>query len=225
MPRTNNKKKSKRKERASKDISCEGCSVRLQGDNFVYCVCTRVKFCSSSCQNDHPHKDCPGPPETDIDMGKMLDSLSLRKEGKLIVSDVDIRQDREFEETVNKPVSDYLLSKGIQDAGKCKTAWDCAKLADEGISLGNQAFAYMAGFSFRYRTLSEASIGRSGEYGYTVKNREEDDIPVLESQQLAYKYFKKAARLGHGLAMQSLGVCFYEGVGCKENHRRCNEVS
>jgi hypothetical protein len=40
---------------------------------------------------------------------------------------------------------------------------------------------------------------------------------------LAFKYFEKAAKLGHGLAMQSLGCCFEEGVGCKENRRRCNQ--
>lgn len=54
-------------------------------------------------------------------------------------------------------------------------------------------------------------------------NRGERDISVLESEELAFVYFRKAAKLGHGLAMQSLGTCFDDGVGCKENRRRCNQ--
>lgn len=34
--------------------------------------------------------------------------------------------------------------------------------------------------------------------------------------------YEKAAKLGHGLAMQSLGECFYNGIGCNANRRRCN---
>ena len=196
--------------------------MKLDKD-FVYCVCTQVKFCSSSCQNDHPHKDCPGPPETEFDMGAKMEQL--RKEGKTLGGEVRMRQDRENYETVRKPSVDYMISKGIQNIGTYTSAWDYAKLADEGTSLGNQACAYLAGCRFRHRVLGEPSItGRRGQTRLLAKNREEDNIPVLESQQLAFKYFEKAAKLGHGLAMQSLGTCFDEGVGCKENRRRCNQV-
>lgn len=57
----------------------------------------------------------------------------------------------------------------------------------------------------------------------SVSNSGGNDIPVLESQELAFKYFEKAAKLGHGIAMQSLATCFDDGVGVKPNRRRCNQ--
>ncbi len=196
--------------------------MKIEKDNFVYCLCTQVKFCSSECQSVHPHQDCPGTPETEFDMREKLDQY--RREEKTLEGDVGIRQDRENYETVQKPMLDYVLSKGIRNVGTFTSAWDFAKLADEGTSLGNQACAYLAASRFKHRVLSGPSIGRRGQR-LVAKNREEDNIPVLESQQLAFKYFEKAAKLGHGLSMQSLGTCFDDGVGCKENRRRCNQVS
>lgn len=208
-----------------KAFSCEGCSIKLEKDNFIYCECTQVKFCSSSCQSDHPHTDCPGPPETEFDINKRLQKY--KNEGKTLEGDVKNRQQDELYRTVNKPSQDYMLSKGFQDLGKyaSATAWDYAELADEGISLGNQACAYLAGSRFRHRVLSSPSVtGRGHQGSLMVRNKEKDNIPVLESQKLAFKYFEKAAKLGHALAMQSLATCFDEGVGCKENRRRCNQV-
>lgn len=39
------------------------------------------------------------------------------------------------------------------------------------------------------------------------------------SQELVFKHFNIAAKLGHGFAMQSLGICFDDGVGCRANRR------
>ena len=55
----------------------------------------------------------------------------------------------------------------------------------------------------------------AGEEHLVGTNWGEDNIPVLESQELAFRYFEKAAKLGHGLSMQSLGMCFDDGVGCR----------
>ena len=108
-----------------------------------------MKFCSASCQSDHPHTDCPGPPETEFDMKERLEKY--RNEGRTLEGDVGDRQHDEHYLTVIKPSKDYMLSsKGIQNVGKCAsaTAWDYAELADEGTSLGNQACAYLAGSRF-----------------------------------------------------------------------------
>jgi hypothetical protein len=71
--------------------------------------------------------------------------------------------------------------------------------------------------------LGDARWGQNmNEATLRVSNEGENDIPVLESQELAYKYFEKAARLGHGMAMQSLATCFTDGIGCKSNLTRRN---
>jgi hypothetical protein len=79
--------------------------------------------------------------------------------------------------------------------------------------------ADMAGSHFTHLLLGKI---RPAQGARTV-NKEKHEIPVFESQELAFKYFEKAATLGHGLAMQSLGGCFKEGIGCKKNPRRCNQ--
>ena len=125
--------------------------------------------------------------------------------------------DVENRETVQKPLMAYVLSKGMQGLNSRFSVWDLAKWADEGDGPGNQACAFIAGSRCRHRWLGE--IGLDG----AVSNNAGHDIPVLESQELAFQYFEKAAKLGHGLAMQSLGTCFDDGVGVKSNRRRCNQ--
>ena len=120
-----------------------------------------------------------------------------------------------------------LLIKGLCHVATMDlSAWDYADMADEGTQLGNQACAYLAGSRFRHRILSTPRLKRrnnAGEEHLVGTNWGEDNIPVLESQELAFWYFEEAAKLGHGLSMQSLGMCFDDGVGCRENRRRCNQ--
>lgn len=77
--RPNKKKKVKSRDRNEKATCCHGCSKQLDKDNFVYCVCTQVRFCSASCQEDHPHNDCTGPPENEFDMRDMMRNLTIRR--------------------------------------------------------------------------------------------------------------------------------------------------
>ena len=126
-------------------------------------------------------------------------------------------RDKENTETVQKPLMNFILSKGVHGLQSRFSVWDLAKWADEGTSAGHQACAFIAGSRFRHRLLGEMRLGGA------MCNSGGDDIPVLESQELAFKYFEKAAKLGHGIAMQSLGTCFDEGVGVKSNRRRCNQ--
>lgn len=192
--------------------------MHLDEENFVYCTCTHVRFCSEGCQQSNPHKDCPGPPKAKFDVEESV--AQVRASGGGRSADTAARQNQENLETVQKPFMTYMLSKGVQNLNPNMTAWDYAKWADEGDGIGNQACAFMAGSRFRHRMLSAARITSRGGLG--GMNRKEDDISVLESQELAFKYFEKAAKLGHGLSMQSLGTCFDDGVGCKANRRRCN---
>jgi hypothetical protein len=151
-------------------------------------------------------------------MKAQLQKIQSSDEGRLSV-DARSNQMVEMKETVNEPLRAYLLNNNI--AVFKYTVWDLAKWADEGDGVGNQACAYLAGSKFRHRILGEIRGDRT--FRGRVSNRGENDIPVIESQELAFKYFEKAAKLGHGLAMQSLGTCFEEGVGCKSNRRRCNQ--
>ena len=212
-PRRSNKKKVKSRDRNAKATCCHGCSVQL-GKDFVYCVCTQVRFCSTSCQADHPHVGCTGRPETDFNMREMIRNLPQEER----VS-VDARNARDVEnrETVQQPLMSMVLSKGLRGINIGFSVWDLAKWADEGDGPGHQACAFIAGSRFRHRMLGDMRLDGS------VVNSGRDDIPVLESQELAFKYFEKAAKLGHGIAMQSLGTCFDDGVGCKSNRRRCNQ--
>eukprot|EP00985_Skeletonema_marinoi_P018926 scaffold10709_cov130-Skeletonema_marinoi.AAC.5 len=213
-PRRSNKKKVKSRDRNIKATCCQGCSKQLDKDNFVYCVCTQVRFCSSSCQDDYPHHGCTGPPETEFSVTSMLQNLP---EEERVSRDARNDRDAENRETVQKPLMAYILSKGLQGINSRFSVWDLAKWADEGDGPGNQACAFIAGSRFRHRLLGETRLDGA------VSNTGGDDIPVLESQELAFKYFERAAKLGHGIAMQSLGTCFDDGVGVKSNRRRCNQ--
>eukprot|EP00986_Skeletonema_menzelii_P004699 scaffold1633_cov147-Skeletonema_menzelii.AAC.16 len=214
-PRQNKKKKKiKSRDRNVKATCCQGCSKQLDKDNFVYCVCTQVRFCSSSCQEDHPHNGCTGPPQTEFDMGSMMRNLPA--EQRLSRESFHDR-DAENRETVQKPLTAYVLSKGMQGLSSNLSVRDLAKWADEGNGPGNQACAFIVGSRYRHRLLGDFRLDGS------VSNSGGDNIPVLESQELAFKYFERAAKLGHGLAMQSLGTCFDDGVGVKSNRRRCNQ--
>jgi len=210
----NNKKKVKSRDRNAKATCCQGCSKQLDKDIFVYCVCTQVRFCSSSCQENHPHNGCTGTPETEFDMRTMLRNLP---EEERVSRESRNARDVETRETVQKPLMAYVLSKGMQGLNSRFSVWDLAKWADEGDGPGNQACAFIAGSRFRHRLLGETGLDGA------VSNNGGHDIPVLESQELAFKYFERAAKLGHGLAMQSLGTCFDDGVGVKSNRRRCNQ--
>lgn len=207
----------------------------LDKKNFQYCICTGVRFCSLACLQDRPHKDCPGPPETRIDLDERLKHYRDQNAKSSFKSD-RAGQEKEMMETVHKPSSAYLLQKrmstgtmGVSTNSLDVTAWDYAGLADEGDALANQACAYLAGIRFKHRILGAPSSQRRGTSGggcgLVAYNSPADNtnLPVLESQELAFKYFEKAAKLGHGLAMQSLGECFDEGIGCRSNGRRCNQ--
>jgi len=220
--KTSNKKKIKHRDRSERSRLCEGCSQKLDQESFHYCVCTGVKFCSVSCQQENPHEDCPGPPKTKIDFAeKLKGDDDWKKIGSM-------SQKQENVETVQKPSMAYIMSKGVRVVHSDLTASAYAKHADEGDTLGNQACAYLAASLYKHRILSEPKLIRTrnrrggGTGGPTIvaDNSASDNIPVLESQELAFKYFEKAAKLGHGLSMQSLAECFHEGIGCKENHRR-----
>lgn len=188
--------------------------MQLDKDNFVYCACTQVRYCSSSCQEGHPHTGCKGRPETEVNVHDLLRNLP---EEERVSVDARTARDVENKETVQKPFMAYALSKGLSGMNIGFSVWDVAKWADEGDGPGNQACAFIAGSRFRHRMLGDVRLDGS------VVNHGRDDIPVLESQELAFKYFEKAAKLGHGLAMQSLGTCFDDGVGVKSNRRRCNQ--
>jgi hypothetical protein len=228
MPTKKKKSKKKPRDQNAKINTCEGCSVQLDKQKFHYCECTQVKFCSPECQAQHPHKDCPGPPDRKVDVREQLEKFRDKDKGwkeeygRDNASDLFNRQSRENRETVQKPFMAYLLSKG-RDAvmrGDQMTAWDLAELADEGDEPGHQAAAYMAGSRFKHRMLGVTRLKRES---MVTDNVDFQNFPVLESQELAFKYFEKAAKLGHGLAMQSLGECFDEGIGCKDNRRRANQ--
>ena len=227
--KSKSKKKVKRQDRSEKLLSCEGCSTVLDKKIFQYCICTSVRFCSLDCLQDRPHKDCPGPPETRIDLNERLKHYREQNEKSNFKSDRE-GQEKEMLETVQKPSSAYLLQKrmstgtmGVSTNSLDVTAWDYAGMADEGDALANQACAYLAGVRFKHRILGAPSARRRG--GLVAYNSAADNInlPVLESQEIAFKYFEKAAKLGHGLAMQSFGECFDEGIGCRKNRRRCNQ--
>ncbi|KAL7494108.1 hypothetical protein ACHAWT_002999 [Skeletonema menzelii] len=147
-------------------------------------------------------------------MGSMMRSLPA--EQRLSRESFHDR-DAENRETVQKPLTAYVLSKGMQGLSSNLSVRDLAKWADEGNGPGNQACAFIVGSRYRHRLLGDFRLDGS------VSNSGGDNIPVLESQELAFKYFERAAKLGHGLAMQSLGTCFDDGVGVKSNRRRCNQ--
>lgn len=217
----NNKKKVKRRDRNEKSFTCQGCSKHLDKNNFIYCVCTQVRYCSDSCQHDHPHNNCSGPPETSFNMDEMLQRIPNLERLSSRPTTVGARQMQEQKDTVQEPSLEYMLRRGAQFlmTGDI-SAWDYAALADEGDELGNQACAYLAGSRFRHRILSTPRLNGTSLSG---RNRGSDNIPVLESQELAFKYFEKAAKLGHGLAMQSLATCFDDGIGCRSNRRRSKQ--
>eukprot|EP00984_Skeletonema_dohrnii_P012145 scaffold4883_cov120-Skeletonema_dohrnii-CCMP3373.AAC.5 len=127
--RSNKKKKVKSRDRNIKATCCQGCSKQLDKDNFVYCVCTQVRFCSSSCQDDHPHNGCTGPPETEFSVTSMLQNLP---EEERVSREARNDRDAENRETVQKPLMAYILSKGLQGINSRFSVWDLAKWADEG---------------------------------------------------------------------------------------------
>eukprot|EP00956_Cyclotella_meneghiniana_P010015 scaffold13816_cov23-Cyclotella_meneghiniana.AAC.1 len=221
MPNNKKKNKSKRVDRNEKVTSCHGCSKHLHKKDFVYCICTHVRYCSDDCREWNPHRDCAGAPETKFSMGQMLRDIPAAE--RLSEGDSKRRRDVEIQETVTRPQMNYILSKGISFLKSSDlSVWDYALLADEGDALGNQALAYGAGSRFRHRLLGPPKLKvRDGDV--TFRNSSKGVVPVLESQELAFKYFEKGAKLGHGLCMQSLGTCFDDGVGCKANRRRCNQ--
>ena len=209
------KKKRSKQDRDEKISSCMGCSVKLDKHDFVYCECTQVRFCSETCHQDHPHNGCTGPPETNVDIFERLGDYGQGKDAMQIVLTRD-----ENRETVQKPLNAYFRTRVVQRGHPENfTVWDYADMADEGEALGNQACAYMAAIKFKHRVFGAARRRAGGRT--IVSNNDVGIIPVLESQDLAFEYFEKAAKLGHGLSMQSLGECFEEGIGCRKNHRRC----
>jgi hypothetical protein len=223
MPKRPNNKKKNRRNQNEKLTSCEGCAKELTQDEnttctFLYCKCTTVRFCCEQCQLDNPHKDCPGIPGNRVDIGQTLREYSEQGSIGWRSPDVKANQDKENRDTVQNPSMSYIMqSRNINLNNNNMTAWDYAKLADEGNELGNQACAYLAGSRFKHRLLS--AVNPSSRVSH---NNTRDNIPILESEELAFKYYEKAAKLGHGLAMQSLGECFDNGIGCNANRRRCN---
>ncbi|KAL7532298.1 hypothetical protein ACHAXR_004548 [Thalassiosira sp. AJA248-18] len=204
------KKKRPNKDRSEKISSCEGCSIKLDKRNFVYCECTQVRFCSEVCKEDHPHKDCSGRPQMNTDvMGRLGDRMPVAAQ---MLSGSD-----QYQETVQQPTNRYVVKKIPQMGDPRKfTVWDYAKMADEGETLEHQACAYMTAVKFKHRMLGAPRL-----QGGTIMNDNSDvNIPVLESQDLAFQYFEKAAKLGHGWSMKSLGECFDQGIGCRKNRRR-----
>jgi len=217
--RINNKKRGKRCDKNVKSTSCEGCGKHLPKAMFIYCVCTTVRFCSSSCQQRNPHKNCVGAPKRSVNLNSLMKEATAENDvGRDPTSKA--KHHHNIDMTVTKPSMKYLVTvKGMNPNQIAKlTADDYAECADEGDTLGHQACAFLAGSRYKHRLLSPVN-GRG-----VVKNAKTDNsMPILESNELAFHYFKKAAFLGHGLAMQSLGECFWEGIGCKSNKRRCNQ--
>jgi len=150
-------------------------------------------------------------------MGSMMRDLAQLPVEERLSREAYTDHSTEMTETVHKPFKDYIVSKGRQAINSTFTASDVAKWADEGNGPGNQACAFIAGSRFRHRMLGECRLDGS------VSNSGGNDIPVLESQELAFKYFEMAAKLGHDISMQSLGTCFDDGIGVKPNRRRCNQ--
>src|SRR6056300_1420694 len=144
--RSNKKKKVKSRDRNAKATCCHGCSKQLEKDNFIYCICTQVCFCTKSCQEEHPHDDCNGPPETEFDMGVLMRSIPELSSSGGAFADV------ESLETVQRPIMEYIRSKG-QGSDSRFSVWDLAEWADEGDDLQHQACAYVAGSRFKLRMM------------------------------------------------------------------------
>lgn len=213
-------KKKKAKERNLKAIKCNGCSTPLNKKDYHNCICTKVRYCAASCKENHPHVDCPGPPRTQIDLNKQLERLRAQDGGGVIHPD----QEKLLLDTVTQPTSTYLQENGV--FGTAMTAEDYASLADEGTDAPHLAFAYLAASSYKHRILGEVKVRQGGGRAGTSTSRlfvdnskPKDNLSVLKAEELAFRYFEKAGKLGHVMSMQSLGECYLNGIGCKKNGR------
>jgi len=201
-----------------KNRRCQGCSKSLDDDDareYKTCVCRRVTFCSDACQANFPHVNCPGPPDITLDLNvESMKEIDAFREAW--TDEFRARYEKQLDETVNMPKAYYLNSNNYSVSSRRKLSeFDYAKIADEDTTPEHQAFSYMAACRFKHQLFG----GRNELGNYVSNDQERDEISVLEARALAFKYFEKAAKLGHGLSMIDLGLCYVNGVGCTINRR------
>jgi hypothetical protein len=208
MPSNNNKKKKKSTKnkgpnRSVNAVFCANCERNLSArSDRLTCVCTRVRFCSLGCQQQaiaSRKHDCQGPPQPST-FYEGTDPRAFTLHGA--PENVD-KTKQELQETVLKKLKPLMLEYALRNGGRAISENQMyITLAEEG---SNEA-AYMAGIACRHRTSSVVAPSTTGDF---------DNLQVLQSDILAFKYFKQAAEGGIGLGMQSLADLYYNGQGVR----------
>ena len=214
-----NKKPASTKSEAS--VTCGFCARLVEDGSAIPCVCTRVVFCSTTCQQqatDTKSHDCLGPPDQSVNIGQQLRKLrtmdtSLFKNPEYCQSFAE-----ENARTVRQPMIEILLQdREFLFENREMTVERFQKYADQ----GHPCFAYLAGIHYKNRLLGKIKENRREQF--VADNSNHNQVGVLTTNELAFKYLEQGAKAGHGLSMLSLAECYEMGIGTRTSLRECQE--
>lgn len=220
--------KKKRTGKSEAAAVCAACNGATSSKSLVLCVCTRVVFCSHACQqhalSDGSHA-CLGAPSQRVNLARLArEALASQTSGRHL--DTPLFRE-EMQRTVTSP-----MRMGLPDGPQRPEVSEYVRCAE----LGNLACAYQAGVYFKNRLLGDAVVApsyfaqrqrernlESGLRGISFDSTGSEQLGVLETNELSFKYFSQAAEGGLGLAMQSLADNYEKGCGVRKSMRLCRE--
>ena len=181
---------------------CLHCGKRTKKP--LYCLCTRVVFCSTACERDALSSDkhnCPGAPTQRLDLGRQAETILARG-----------RRDGLSMHELGGWAAEHrtVLQQAIKAGARKQEVSEFIQLADK----GNAACAYMAG--------SMLKLGMSGNFSVDA-TCDATTKGVIHSEKWAYKYVKQAADAGIGIAMQSLADMYENGRGVRRDVRQAED--
>lgn len=164
----NNKKKKGSRHRSAAVVYCEMCKSKLAGTQTLRCVCTRVNFCDQRCLSKALQTGkhvCPGAPSN-------TNRMRPESAGPSPLDDPDVKAEweREYNETIMKPLQQIYLLKRVRTKPGPEFY---ARLADEE---GSGPCAYMAGVLYKNRLLGGLNFSGQGGVESSSSNRLVDRV-------------------------------------------------
>ena len=206
-------KKSARSEAA---VTCAHCAkgISKKENGKVVCLCTRVVYCSEACERTALSSGshvCPGAPPSRVDFNQRMREVIEQGNG--------IPGGREaFLEELNRTVTSKLRV-GQRNGPRRPEISEFVRFAESPDPVGI-ACAYQAGIAYKQRLFGKIE---SSQADRVILDTGESELGVLETDELSFKYLKKAAESGLGLAMQSLADSYETGCGVRKDSRACRE--